>query len=222
MKKINIFNLSMLVLLIAADVWFIIDGTLLSKTIASLIFVLIGFVNLIYLLKVCKVKKISSYIMFLGLCFACLGDVFLEINFIIGAILFAIGHVFYFVSYCFIIKFSLKDLLYGTIILIPSLCIILFVPIFNFGDVIMQTLCCAYACVISLMVGKAVANVVKQKIVLNWIILLGSVLFFFSDFMLLFNVFADVNSVFGMLCLATYYPAEFLLAYSILKHQNKY
>ena len=221
MKKIDIFNLVMFLPLIIADICFIIDGTLLSKTIASLIFVLIGFVNLIYLLKVCNVKKTSSYLMFVGLCVACLGDVFLEINFIVGAIFFAIGHMFYFVSYCFIEKFNLKDLIYGAAIFIPSLCIIVFVPIFNFGGTIMQILCCVYALVISLMVGKAASNFFKKKSILNIIILIGSVLFFFSDFMLLFNNFANVDGIFLTLCLVTYYPAEFLLAYSILKHDNK-
>lgn len=221
MKKITIFNLLAFALLIVGDIWFIIQGTLLSKTIASLIFVTIGLVNLIYLLKVEKVKTLASYLMFVGLCFACLGDVFLEIDFIIGAILFAVGHIFYFISYCFIIKFSVKDLLFGAAIFVPSLCVILFVPIFNFGEVVMQILCCVYALVISLMVGKALANFVKEKSMLNLIILLGSILFFFSDFMLLFNVFADVGKIFLILCLGTYYPAEFLLAYSILKHKHK-
>ena len=85
----------------------------------------------------------------------------------------------------------------------------------------MQILCCIYAFVISIMVGKAIANFIKEKSQLNLIILLGSILFFFSDFMLLFNVFADVGRIFSVLCLATYYPAEFLLAYSILKNKKR-
>ena len=221
MKKINIFNLTMAILLIMADVVFILVGSLLTKTIASLIFVVIGFVNLIYLLKVNKQKSLSAYLLFIGLCFACLGDIFLEIEFIVGAILFAVGHVFYFISYCKLQKFQWKDLIYSAIIFVPSLIIILFVPIFDFGGVVMQVLCCVYAFVISIMVGKAISNFVQTKSSLNLIILLGSVLFFFSDFMLLFSVFSNLGRVFSVLCLATYYPAENLLAYSILRHKNK-
>ncbi len=217
MKKINIFNIVMLGLLLVADVFFIVDGGLTIKTIASLIFVAIGLVNLIYLLKVEKHKSLPSYLLFIGLCFACLGDILLEIQFVIGAIFFAVGHVFYFISYCKLSKFNWKDLIYSALIFIPSLSIILFVPIFDFGGGTLQILCCVYALVISIMVGKAVANFVKNKSTLNLIILVGSVLFFMSDFMLLFNVFADVSGVFLVLCLTTYYPAEFLLAYSILK-----
>lgn len=220
MKKINIFNFVMCALLIIADVFYIVLGGLSIKSAASLIFVIIGFVNLVYLLKTTG-KSVSAYLMFIGLCFACLGDIFLEIHFIIGAGLFAIGHVFYFVSYCKLAKFEWKNLLYSAAIFIPSLLIILLVPIFDFGGAIMQVVCCVYALIISLMVGKAIANFIKEKTVLNLIILIGSALFFFSDFMLLFNVFSDVGRVFGVLCLATYYPAEFMLAYSILRQRNK-
>ena len=221
MKKIKIFNVMMAVLLIIADIFYIIDGRLLTKTIASLLFVVLGFVNLIYLLRVKQKKSTSAYLMFIGLCFACLGDIFLEIQFIVGAILFAIGHVFYFVSYCKIIKFKRKDLLFSALIFVPSLCVILFVPIFDFGGVTLQILCCVYALVISIMLGKATANFVKDKTGLNIIILIGSMLFFFSDLMLLFSVFASVSNVFLVLCLSTYYPAEILLAHSILRHKNK-
>ena len=221
MSKINLFNIILAVLLVVADIVFICVGTLLTKTIASLMFVTIGFVNLIYLLKVEKQKSLSAYLLFIGLCFACLGDIFLEIEFITGAILFAIGHVFYFISYCKLSKFQWKDLIYSALIFVPSLLIILLVPIFDFGGITLQILCCFYALVISIMVGKAIANYLRVKNKLNLIILIGSVLFFFSDFMLLFNVFSDLSGVFGVLCLVTYYPAENLLAYSVLKHIKK-
>lgn len=221
MKKINIFNLIMAGLLLVADIIFICVGSLLTKTIASLMFVTIGFVNLIYLLKVKQVKSLSAYLLFIGLCFACLGDVFLEINFIVGAILFAVGHIFYFVSYSILMKFKWRDLIYSALIFIPSLCVILFVPIFDFDGVIMQILCCVYALVISIMVGKSISNYVRVKTKLNLIILLGSVLFFVSDFLLLFSVFTNISNLFLVFCLLTYYPAENLLAYSILKHKKK-
>lgn len=220
MKKINIFNFSMLALILIADVFFILFKGLLIKTVASLIFVIVGFINLIYLLKHKKIRSLSAYLLCIGLCFAALGDIFLEIEFIVGAALFAVGHVFYFVSYCKLAKFQWKDLIFSALIFIPSLLIIMLVPIFDFGGALMQVVCCVYALIISLMVGKAIANYLKEKSILNLIILLGSALFFFSDFMLLFSVFSDISILFFVLCLTTYYPAEFLLAYSILKHKN--
>ena len=221
MKKINLFNFILFALIIVADIGFIVDGGLTVKTIASMLFVAVGFLNLFYLLRIKREKSNSALIMFFGLCFACLGDIFLEIEFIVGALLFAVGHVFYFVAYCKLQNFKWKDAIYMTTIFVPSLLIILFVPIFDFGGVTLQILCCVYAFVISIMLGKATSNFISSATKLNLILLLGSVLFFFSDLMLLFNVFSNVSGVFLVLCLATYYPAEFLLAYSILKMKNK-
>ena len=159
--------------------------------------------------------------MLIGLFFAMLGDILLEIEFIIGAALFAIGHIFYFIAYNTLQTFKTKDFLIASCIFVPSILIILLVPIFDFGGTLMQIVCIIYALIISLMVGKAISNVLENKSILNILITIGSCLFFLSDFMLLFNVFADIHIIFGILCLATYYPAEIFLAYSISKSTNK-
>ena len=155
--------------------------------------------------------------LFVGLVFAFLGDVLLEIEFIVGAALFALGHVFFFISYCFLSKINLQDILCALFIFVPSLLIILLVPIFKFEG-IMKIVCVVYALIISFMVGKALSNYLKDKSITNIIILIGSCLFFFSDMMLLFANFGNVL-VCGVFCLLTYYPAEFFLAYSILKNK---
>ena len=66
------------------------------------------------------------------------------------------------------------------------------------------------------MVGKALSNFVASRNLQNLIILLGSVLFFISDLMLLLGKFANLPIIVDVLCLVTYYPAEILLALSIL------
>ena len=216
MKKLSILNIIFFLAIIAGDVVYMLTNTLLSKSITSILFVVLGVINFVFALKNKTTYKNFVMFMLIGLCFACLGDILLEIEFIVGAILFAVGHIFYFVAYCNLQKFNPKDLIYGACIFVPATLIICLVPIFDFGGILMQIVCIAYALIISLMVGKAIANFINNKSVLNIIILIGGCLFFFSDFTLLFNVFADVNVVFGVLCLATYYPAEVLLAYSIL------
>lgn len=50
-------------------------------------------------------------------------------------------------------------------------------------------------------------------------IVLGSILFYISDFMLLLNVFGDVPGT-SYLCLITYYPAQFILAFSLFVYGN--
>ena len=223
-KKMNILNLILTILVLILDVFYIIFNnafcSLAIKSSASILFVLIGLINLIFSVKQNKKNIQFSSLLFAGLFFAMLGDILLEIMFTVGAILFAIGHVLYFISYCNITKFKWKDLLYGLAIFVFSFSVIVFVPVFNFGGVLMEIVCIAYALIISLMVGKAISNYVQTKTKLSLVILVGSCLFYFSDFMLVFNVFADISEIFGVLCLSTYYPAEILLAYSILFCSN--
>ncbi len=218
MKKINILNLIYLVAIIIGDIFYMIYDSIYIKATTSLLFVILGVINLIYILKDKPKYKLFSILMVVGLFFAFLGDVILDIKggFIYGAALFAVGHIFFFVSYCFIEKFNWKDLIAGVVIFIPSVLVITLVPIFEFDSLLMEMVCVVYALIISFMVGKAVSNLIREKSMLNIIILIGSCLFFFSDLMLLFNNFGHLPAV-GYLCLATYYPAEFLLAYSILK-----
>lgn len=218
-KSVFILNIILSLIVLALDVIYMINDKIWTKSIASIGFVLIALVNFIILLKTNKNNLHFASLMLTGLTFAMLGDIFLEIEFIVGAILFAIGHIFYFVAYTRLVKFNLKDLIYGVCIFIPASALILFAPIFDYDTVVLKILCVVYALIISIMVGKSVSNFVKEKTSLNLILMLGSILFMFSDLMLLFSVFGSVP-VTGVLCLATYYPAEIILAYSIL-HSTK-
>lgn len=219
-KNLNIINLCLILAVLIGDVFYMIYGTLLIKSITSIGFVLIGAINLVYVLKNRTEHKKFAIIMLIGLFFAMLGDIVLELHFIMGAMLFAVGHVFYFVAYTMLKTFKCKDLIYGLIIFVPVTLFIVFAPIFDFGGALMQIVCIVYALIISCMVSKSIANYVQDKSVFNLIIMIGSALFMFSDFMLLLNVFANLPRFVGILCLATYYPAECLLAYSIFKSKD--
>lgn len=211
-------------LAIATVLYMLFDYTWI-KAVASLIFVFIGLINVL-LTNFEKNQLKFKVIILIALIFACLGDIVLEINFIIGALLFAVGHIFFFCSFSSLVKFKLKDLLSGIIIFFCILILILFVPIFVFENIIMEILCIVYAFIISMMLSKAISNYIQLKNKQNLLILLGSVLFAFSDLMLLFNIFSILNimifdySLFGILCLTTYYTAEFLLAHSIIYNVN--
>lgn len=215
-----IINTFLIMGILLGDICYISLGGILAKGLTSGLFVILGLMNLIYLI-VSKRKDLKfPSIMLCGLVFAMLGDIILNIHFIAGALLFAIGHVFYFVAYCFILKFKWIDLVFGFAIFIPSLLFITLVPIFDFGGVLMEIICVVYALVISLMVGKALSNFIREKNTKNLLILIGSILFFFSDLMLLLNVFGSLGKAVDILCLATYYPAEILLAFSIFLHKD--
>ena len=220
MKKLNIINLCLTIPILIGAVFYIIDSSLLLKSILSFGFVLIGAINLFFALKNKTEHKKFAITIFIGLVLAMLGDIVLELHFILGALVFALGHVFFFISYCFNSKFEVKNLIYSAIIFVPVTTFMLFAPIFDFGGIVMQIVCIFYALVISLMTGKAIANFAKNKNTLNLVIMLGSLLFLVSDFVLLLNVFSEISKGFKFMCIATYYPAECTLAYSILKTIN--
>lgn len=187
----------------------------ITKSIASILFVLCGVFNLVYSICLKKTEYIKfAIVMVLGLIFACLGDILLIDYFIIGAASFAVGHIFYFFAFSVLIKFKPKDLYFGSGIFVLGLILLLVYP-FNFDG--MLPLVIVYALIISMMLGKAISNAFDKNSnkLLNIIIAIGAFLFFFSDLMLVFDIWGGGSIIFDYLCLGTYYPAEFVLASSI-------
>ena len=119
-KTFNIINAILVLLVVVGDILYITLGGLLIKGLTSAGFVLIGITNLTYVILNKKADLKFPIIMLTGLVFAMLGDIILNIEFIIGAALFAIGHIFFFVSYCVLCKFKWSDLAYGAVLFVPS------------------------------------------------------------------------------------------------------
>ena len=219
----NIFlplNITLILAVILGDICYITLGGLAIKATTSVFFVLLGVVNLTYVILT-KKPLAFPIIMTVGLIFAMLGDILLNIEFIVGALFFAVGHIWFFIAYNAIQKFKLTDLIYCLAIFVPSIIFILCMPFLDFGDLLMKTIVACYALIISFMVGKSITNLVNQPTAQNILIAIGSILFFFSDLMLLLNVFGNLSKVFDVLCLATYYPAECILATTILTHKKQ-
>lgn len=182
------------------------------KTVASLVFLLCSFTNLVLL--VCLrdvVNKAYITLLFIGQIFAFAGDVLLMYNFVIGAISFVIGHIFYFFAYCSLQKFKLIDLVFIGVTIAISLTII-FVSKINLGSDL--PLIVGYAIVISCMLGKS-ASLFLGNIKIATIIFIGSLMFYLSDLFLMFALYSDLASTGSVLCLSFYYPAEFILASSV-------
>lgn len=220
-------NAIMLMLILIFDVWYMFGGGLFAKSIASIMFVVQGIINLWYCIKN-KVNLKFPIWLIVALTCAMLGDILLVLNFYAGTAVFAIGHIFYFVAYCMLGKINGKDLICGIIISVFALSIILFTPFLDFGSTLMQGVCCVYALIISFMVGKAISNLLKDKNSTNITIVIGSILFFISDFMLMLNMFGNIPGT-NYLCLGTYYPGQFVLALSLFIYasandlkENKY
>ena len=213
-----IVAIAFMLAVVVADICYImVDcSQYITKTIASALFVLCGAFNLVYVIKTKQMSnRYFKWFMMLGLIFGALGDILLIDNFIIGTGLFALGHVFYVVAYCLLTKFNWKDLLFCIGAMAASLLVILLGD-FNFDGMLPVVI--IYAIIISAMLGKALGLLFTKKLntLTKVIIIVGSCFFFFSDLMLLFNVFgAERQFILSVLCLATYYPAQVLLATSI-------
>ena len=218
MKKcIVILNLLVFAAIVILDVFLILTPSLALKSSASVCFVLGGIANAVYAFKTGTNKKFTM-LMLIGLVFAMAGDIVNyntgDVYFITGTALFALAHVFYIIAYYFLCRFRLTDIICAACIFVPSVLFITLAPIFNFGGALMEVVCVVYALILSLMVGKALSDL-RTRSAVGIIIAVGSVLFFVSDLSLLLNMFGKLHTVPRILCLATYYPAQFILAFSV-------
>ncbi|WP_455715528.1 lysoplasmalogenase [Anaerosporobacter sp.] len=217
-KQFVLANIIMLALILTFDVCYMVTSGLSFKAVASIMFVVTGLINLMYCFKNKTNLKFPIW-MIVALAAAMLGDILLNYNFYLGTAVFAVAHIFYFISYCMFEKMNRRDWLCGMSISVIALSSMLLIPFLDFGGTLMQGVCCAYAIIISFMLGKAISNLLKENSITNIIIVVGSILFFISDLMLMLNKFGGI-SVASYLCLGTYYPAQFLLAFSLISHAS--
>lgn len=217
MKKLSIgINIILAAALLAGTVMYQVVGGRTVHYSTSGIFVLMGVVNLC-LAVVNHTKNLKFYaVMAAGLFLCMMGDILLGKDFVIGAATFASGHVCYFVSYCFLHKLRKTDFVIGGVIFAAAGAFLMFFPLLTFSAAYMQWVCLAYALIISMMVGKAVSNYLVEKTGARLLLAIGSAMFFFSDLMLVFNWFMDTGKITGKLCMATYFPAQGILAVGML------
>lgn len=176
---------------------------------------MLGVINLIYAL-VSKADNKRFYIkMSVGLVLAFLGDVLIGYDFIIGAATFALGHICFVVAYCFVQKMQRLDYIIGGVLFLGCLIFLLFCPLLTFEVAVFRIVCIVYALIISTMLGKAAGNFVRDRNVTNGIIATASILFFFSDLMLVLDWFIGLWNWTDHACMGTYYPALCMLAFSM-------
>lgn len=222
-KAVYAINFLLFAVMIALDVMLILDPSLMLKGLAGVCFVLIAIVNIIYA-AINKAKMKFPALMLIGCVLAMAGDIVIydtaELSFIIGAALFAVAHVFYAAAFYVLCGFRPSDLIVPACVFVPSILFITLAPIFNFGGALMEVVCAVYALILSCMVGKALSNL-RMGTAISAVIAVGSILFFTSDLMLLLNMFGSIHRIPRILCLATYYPAQFLLAFALVPFSEK-
>ena len=192
------------------------------KITCSVMFAALGLINLLFSI-ITKQSNLKFYILMnIGLILACFGDYLILFDFIKGAASFALGHVSFVVAYCFLKKIKKWNLIVSIGLFIGCLILLLCCPLLTFDNTVFQIVCIIYALIISLMVGKAIGNLVQDRNAATVTIAVSSMLFFFSDLMLVLGWFVKSIEWADNVCLATYYPALSLLAFSmLLKTFNK-
>lgn len=189
------------------------------KCITSGLFALLAIINITYCIKESVKKEDLKYPLFmvLGAIFCFLGDAFINHYFIIGVVLFALGHVFYVAGYFMLQKFKMLDLYIGGGLGLVTGLFVLLCPYLKFDAPILKVACIIYAFILSFMVGKTVSNFVSKREKMNLYLMAGAILFLISDLCLLicWFWFTKVSRAFNYTCMAVYYPANILFAYTI-------
>lgn len=185
-----------------------------SKLFCSACFAAMGCLNALYVLQKGGRRGFAA-VMAAGLLLAAVGDMRINRSFAEGAALFAAGHVCFWLSGCMLAKPRCQDLWWAACVFVPSAAYIMCGRSLTFAPAYMQGVCLGYALVISLMSGKMFGNFLCSRSWLTGSLLAGSLLFCFSDLMLMQGRFGSTGGPFGLLCMAAYYPAELLLAHSV-------
>lgn len=218
-KAVKFTTLTLILLTLGTSIVYFIFGGMALKTLTSAGFVLAGLVNFIFCFKTGTDNKAFAIFAFSGLILSFLGDIVISITFITGAVIFALGHIFYIAAFCKAEGFIKRDLLFTCVLLGIALAVLMLYPDFNF-DAAILAVCILYAVIISFMAGKAISNFVRRRSALNTVLAIGAVLFFISDAALLFYMFGGAGDIANTVCLFTYFPAQCVLAYGLHRNVN--
>lgn len=185
------------------------------KCVCSSAFALLGVINLGFAIGMNQANLQFYILMTTALVLAMLGDVFIGKSFVLGAGLFALGHISFIIAYFFLHGFSLREVWISALIFAASAAFLIFAPCIKYSSDSFRWICVAYALIISSMLGKALANLIFEPSGVNILIATGSFLFFFSDLMLVLDWFVRKWKWTANACMGTYYPALCILAFSM-------
>lgn len=168
-----------------------------------------------------KRQKRFPIILLAGIIWMFLGDLFIYYHFIIGAIAFAVGHIFYLVAYGILYPIKKRAILYASVLFLIAFIIVEFDPLLQFDPPYMSYLCLSYALIISCMTAVSISNHLALKTKLSFVLCLGSVLFYLSDIMVLFNAFAIDKWIYTHIGHILYFPGQFIVSQGIRWYFNE-
>ena len=214
-KLVHGLNLLLLVGSVICLIDYVMPGGWATKGMTSSWFVMIGLVNLRYAIKERISKVTFACVIVIGLILGMLADIMLGKNFILGIVLFALGHIAYLLGFFLRAKPNKFDVICGAPIAVVSVIAVIGTPFIQVDDSILEKMLIGYAVIIAAMLGKAISNYCGDKSVTNKLILIGSAMFWFSDLMLAANMFGNGGRVASWLCSFTYWPGQCILAYAL-------
>lgn len=196
---------------------------IIFKSIASLIFVLIGVLN--FNSKIAQFSSLVSAALICGMIgdiFLCMNDKLIKIDykplFLFGAIVFALGHVVYIVAYLLMAKAFNYYLLF--IVLACPIIIFILAKIFKINAGKLNLFAPVYFAIIGLMVASTINLYILNKNTFTAIGLAAGLLFLASDFALMLKNFSVLknNKFLIYFVLFTYYLAQTLFATMLIYH----
>ena len=220
-KKLFIINIIFLICAFSCLICYDILGGLWLKGVTSSWFVMLGFLNVLYVWNHKKTRRSFVFLIELGLFFGMCADILLGVNFISGILFFAAGHVAYLVAFFMLEKFKKRDILITLPFVVVSLYIVAGTSFIQIEDQILEKMLLGYACIIACMLGKAVSNLISEKSKCRWLILVGSIMFWFSDIVLAIDMFGESSRLTWILCSYVYWPAQNIMAHSMFYINDK-
>ena len=189
------------------------------KTCASICFVLMAFFSY----KRHPKDSIFFKSIFCGLIFCLFGDIlitmsYIPVFFLLGIICFFICHLLFINVFCRKVPFNHKDILLFFIIYIPFTLFISFNKNFSFDGYYFLVL--IYSMVLTLMLSKSFSLItleIHNKSAI-YSLIISTLMFSLSDFILLFILFSPYSSsILMLLNLFTYYIGQGILALNFNK-----
>lgn len=191
------------------------------KSLTSLFFVGIG---LFCFLKWYSDDVFALYLL-LGLAFGFLGDISLglrylypklkKMSFLLGILMFFVGHVFYSISFFLIKGFNLYLYFVASLFLSFFLIFITYKTKVMFGKI--RYFVYSYIYISSLVLTFAFLNLIDEYNNLKLSLLIGAFLFVLSDILLCYVYFGKINNLryLKMVSISTYYCGQIVIASSI-------
>ena len=133
------------------------------KCTCSGLFVLLGLVNCVYAFSARKGDRRFGVSMLLGLFLAFLGDVLIGYHFIVGAGVFALGHIFFVIAYGFLLRPRFLDVIVSAVLFIGAASFLLFSPLLTFDVPVFRIVCLPFLPVGDAGISINIFNVKNKK-----------------------------------------------------------